>query len=371
MTITESISIENQVKKIALDEGAVLAGICSANNIKDKEFSDPTYLLLEAQSVISIAINYDEEAVKKYLSKEERDSLNLEEGRITKKLKAIGEKIKIFLEKKGYKAVNCDINLDYRNNSVNKTVAKALERMVSLINKEKDENYQLTSKEEKTLERLKKMILTGVRKTTFHYIPELSHKCVAEAAGLGRIGWSGNLITEKYGARVSLNSIITSAKLIPDKPLEKNPCMRCKLCEKACQGGLFSREGSQTIDIAGIKETIGKRNNEAYCVAICSGMKSQNRFKEWSTWSPFGSVTLPLDDTVNDFVRNLLAEAFTKGGEEAENMLKFVKYNYLGLHNKPLEEYLISCSFCQLICGPTMEDKKESYNFLINSGCLR
>jgi len=370
MTLTESITIENQIKQLARNEGAVLVGICAADSIKDKIFSDPTYLLPEAQSVISIAVNYSDKAIKKYLSKEERDSLNIEAGMNSKKLKAMGEKIKIFLEEKGYKAVNCDINLDYRNNDVNKNVTEILEKMVSLINKKKDGNYQLTSKEEKTLERLKKMILTGVRRTTFHYIPELSHKCVAEAAGLGRIGWSGNLITEKYGARVTLNSIITNAKLIPEKPLEKNPCVQCKICEKTCQGGLFSRDGSQTIDIAGIEETIGKRNNEAYCVAICSGMKSQNRFKEWSTWSPFGSVTLPLDGSVVDFVRNLLAEAFRKGGDEAENMLRFIRYNYLGLHNKPLDEYLISCSLCQLVCGPTMEDRKESYSLLINAGCV-
>jgi len=370
MTITESISIEDQIKQLAKDEGAVLVGICAADSIKDKVYSDPTYLLPEAQSVISIAVNYSNDAVKKYISKEERDSLNIEEGKHTKKLKAIGEKIKNFLEEKGNKAVNCDINLDYRNNDINKSAFDAIQRMVSLINKEKDGNYQLIRKEEKTLERLKKMILTGVRRTSFHYVPEFSHKCGAEAAGLGRIGWSGNLITEKYGARVTLNSIITDAKLIPDKPLEKNPCVQCKICEKTCQGGLFSRDDSQTITIAGIEETIGKRSSEAYCVAICSGMKSQNRFKEWSTWSPFGAVALPLEDSIVDFVRNLLAEAFMKGGDEAENMLKFIRYNYLGLHNKPLDQYLLSCSLCQLVCGPTMEDRKESYQLLVNAGCI-
>ena len=39
MTITKSSSLEEKVKKIALDEGAVLVGICSADSIKEKIFS--------------------------------------------------------------------------------------------------------------------------------------------------------------------------------------------------------------------------------------------------------------------------------------------------------------------------------------------
>lgn len=64
MSITESSSLEEVVKKIALDEGAVLVGICSADSIKDKIFSDPNYLLPGAQSVISIALSQDEESIK-------------------------------------------------------------------------------------------------------------------------------------------------------------------------------------------------------------------------------------------------------------------------------------------------------------------
>ncbi len=370
MTISKTISIEDKIKKIAKDEGAVLVGICSAESIKNKKFSDPTYLLPEAQSVISIAINFKDEVVKKYISKEDQHSFNLEEGLIARKLKEIGEKIKVFLEKQGYKAVNCDLNFDYRNVKVNKSIVNAVEKMVDLINKENDDSYHLTKTEYKTLENLRQLILPGIQRVSFHYVPELSHKCVAEAAGLGRIGWSGNLITEKYGARLLLNSIVTNAKLEPDKPLDKNPCVRCKLCESSCQGGIFSKDDSQIITIAGIEETIGKRKSEAYCAAICTGMKGQNKFKEWSTWSPFGPVSLPLDDSIDVFVQNMFADAIAKGGAEAENLIKFIRITYLKPHKRDLEENVLSCTLCQLVCGPTMEDKKESYDLLINSGCV-
>ena len=370
MTIVKNISLESQIKKLALDEGAVLVGICSADSIKDREFSDPNYLLPGAKSVISIAMNYTDEVVKKYLSKEDRHSLNLEEGLIVRKLKEIGEKIKILLEEQGYKANNCDLNFDYRNNKLNKAAYTAIKNLVELIDKDKDKSYQLTKAETKMLNNLKRLILPTIRKTSLHFIPELSHKCVAEAAGLGRIGWSGNLVTEKYGARVLLNSIITDANLEPDKTLEHNPCTGCKLCAGSCQGGLFSKDEQQIITIAGVQETIAKRNDETYCIAICSGMKGQNKFPEWSTWSPFGSVSLPSDDTIAGFVANMIAEAIEEGGEEAENMLKFIILNYKGLCKRDLDVDFLSCTCCQLVCGATNENKKESYNLLINSGCV-
>ena len=65
------MSIEEEIKKIALDGGASLVGICSADSINDKDFSDPNYLLPGAQSVVSIAVKMDDEIVRKYLSKED------------------------------------------------------------------------------------------------------------------------------------------------------------------------------------------------------------------------------------------------------------------------------------------------------------
>ena len=72
--------IEDEIKKIAVEAGADLVGICSAENIKDRDFSDPNYLLPGAKSVISIAVKMDDEIVGKYLSKEDYLSLCHEEG---------------------------------------------------------------------------------------------------------------------------------------------------------------------------------------------------------------------------------------------------------------------------------------------------
>lgn len=367
--------IEDEIKKLALEAGADLVGICSADSIKDKEFSDPNYLLPGAQSVVSIAVKFDDEKVRKYLSKEEYKPLLLEEGFITKKLKTIAETIKKYLEEKGFEAYNCDCNYDYRNiGTKGKIIVSTLRTLIDLINKEKDENVELTEKENKTLSSLKKLMLGGLRKTPMNLVPSLSHRCVAVAAGVGRIGWSGNLITEKYGARVLLNSIITTAKLKPDKLLAENPCVNCRLCEKSCQGGLFASDDEETINIAGIEENIAKRNNYAYCIAICSGMSGQNKFKEWSTWSPFrfdDIERLPLNETVASYVQNMFAKAVEKGGAEAENVYRLVENSYLGRNDKPAEDFRASCGFCQMVCsGHNLKKTKENYASIVNSGCI-
>jgi epoxyqueuosine reductase QueG len=369
------ISLEEQIKKLALDKGADLVGICSADIIKDKDFSDANYLLPGAQSVISIAIAMDDELVRKFLSKEDRKGLSFEEGEITKSLKRISEKIKAFLEEKGNRAYNCNVNFNYRfikrMKSTPEMIVSSFRNLVDLINKEKDENVTLTKKEEKSLEMLRKMLIPGIKKTPMDLVPNFSHRCAAVASGLGRVGFSGNIITEKFGARVLFNSIITDAKLKPDDPLEDHPCINCKICEKSCQGGLFTRNETQEIKIAGVKETIAKRNNYAYCIAVCSGMVGQNKFKEWTTHSPFrfdDIDKLPLDDSVVKYVQNMFAKALEKGGDEAENVIRLIENSYLGRNDKPTEDFRPSCGFCQLVCGPTLKDKKESYDSIVNSG---
>jgi len=373
MTVTKQIPLEEQVKKLALDEGVALVGICTADSIKEKDFSDASFMLPGAQSIVSIAIAMDDEIVKKYLSKEEYLPLCYEEGHITKDLLKIGDKIKELLEEKGFKAFRCNINFNYRNiNTTSKAVVPAIKELIGLIDKEKDPNIELSQKEKRTLDMLKKMIFSGFKRSPMTLVPNFSHRCAAVAAGLGRVGWSGNVITEKYGARVLFGSILTDAKLTPDKPLEKNPCIKCKLCEKSCQGGLFAKDETETIKIADVEETIAKRNNYGYCIAICSGMAGQNKFKEWSTWSPFrldDVDRLPLDDSITEYVQNMYVKALEKGGKEAENVLRLIENSFLGRNNKPAEDFRPTCGCCQLVCGPDIKSKKESYNLLVNSGC--
>ncbi|MEW5815731.1 MAG: epoxyqueuosine reductase [Spirochaetota bacterium] len=63
----------------------------------------------------------------------------------------------------------------------------------------------------------------------------LSHKHAAQAAGLGRMGKNSLLITPDYGNRVLLVSIITDVKLEPDPVIKDDLCIEgCSECIEAC-----------------------------------------------------------------------------------------------------------------------------------------
>ncbi len=75
----------------------------------------------------------------------------------------------------------------------------------------------------------------------------VSHKPVAVAAGLGRMGIHRNVIHPKFGnfillATVILDYEIETAESQP-QPIDFNPCLECKLCVAACPVGAISAQG--------------------------------------------------------------------------------------------------------------------------------
>ena len=59
----------------------------------------------------------------------------------------------------------------------------------------------------------------------------VSHKRVAEAAGLGRIGIHRNVIHPRFGNFVLLGTILVDVEIDRyDRPIDYNPCLECKLC---------------------------------------------------------------------------------------------------------------------------------------------
>lgn len=75
----------------------------------------------------------------------------------------------------------------------------------------------------------------------------VSHKRIAEAAGLGKMGIHRNLIHPELGNFILLGTVITDLEVEPEaqsRPIDYNPCLECKLCVAACPVGAIKPDGA-------------------------------------------------------------------------------------------------------------------------------
>lgn len=73
----------------------------------------------------------------------------------------------------------------------------------------------------------------------------VSHKPVAVAAGLGRMGIHRNVIHPRFGNFILLGTVLLDAEVSEySRPIEYNPCLECKLCVAACPTGAIGSDGS-------------------------------------------------------------------------------------------------------------------------------
>lgn len=72
----------------------------------------------------------------------------------------------------------------------------------------------------------------------------ISHKPVAVAAGLGRMGIHRNVIHPKFGNFILLGTVLIEAEVEASaQPLDFNPCLNCMLCVAACPVGAVKPDG--------------------------------------------------------------------------------------------------------------------------------
>lgn len=72
----------------------------------------------------------------------------------------------------------------------------------------------------------------------------VSHKPIAEAAGLGKMGLHRVHIHPVFGSFVLLNTVLIDTEVDEySSPLDYNPCLDCKICSAACPTGAIGPDG--------------------------------------------------------------------------------------------------------------------------------
>ncbi|WP_028583604.1 epoxyqueuosine reductase [Desulfogranum mediterraneum] len=320
-------STETNLKSLALRLGAKLVGITSRDRLFDGPPSaDPRYLLPTANSVISFALSLDRDMVQDFIAKRSWRPHCENRKAIAQRLYTIGDRLSEELRAGGHDAVNVDLNNNYRP---------------------EDAAADLTEM------------------TEFH--PDFSHRYAALAAGIGRLGWSGNLVTREYGALVELGSVITSARLSPDAPIpdHDHPCDRCKLCSLVCPVEMIQAKVSHQVSVAGVTETISRKRPNSCCWIGCSGYQGLASSSTWSNWSPY-RLPQPLPEKREEL--DALCIRLQKADPQMQDANNSFT-NYRQAIFTPDWFYYTVCGFCRCVCAPSREERRANHRLIINSGC--
>ena len=112
-----------------------------------------------------------------------------------------------------------------------------------------------------------RVALIPLSNTDSHFLT--ANRFAAVAAGLGEIGWNGQVLTPQYGPRQIFASLVTDAPLAFDS-LYDGPqlCQECHSCVKACPSQAISKEDSVSISVKGKTFSWGK-NDRLRCDWAC------------------------------------------------------------------------------------------------------
>jgi epoxyqueuosine reductase QueG len=319
-------NLENQIKTIAKQNGATLVGIASKERLMDAPPSaNPEYILPSARSAISLALSFNRKTIRSFLGKKEWLSHGDDRQQVARKLYLIGDSITDFLRSNGYDAVVVGVNNNFRPEEGARDVTEMTE-----------------------------------------FYPDFAHRYGAIAAGIARLGWSGNVLNPEYGALLELGTVLTSAELEPDPLLVENPCDKCKMCALVCPVEMISKKKTKQVGIAGITDEIAVKKPNTCCWIGCTGYQGLSKDKTWSNWSPYRLASpLPEDKNKLDELNIRLQKADPLLQLEDSSFTDYRKAAF-----NPDWHFATVCGNCRVVCWEKRTDREENMRILTSSGVV-
>jgi epoxyqueuosine reductase QueG len=220
------VSLNQLVEGFLLERGAIKVRFANLESLAGGPPSaDLTYQLEGARSAVSFALPLDRDRIRRYLAKEE-----YHEEQITVSIRSseLSKQCAQLLADEGHASARVHGNNRYRT---------------------EHPGWQLA----------------------MH--PDISHRYVAVASGLGSFGWSGNVGIKGYGTAVILGTVVTTADLTPTDPIpeEESFCDKCKICVGTCVGNMFSKSEEDSVVLGGKTFTFSRRIDKNRCNLVCGG----------------------------------------------------------------------------------------------------
>jgi len=360
-----NLSLEQKIKEYVHSQGVEVVGLAGPDRLDGPPSLDPTYTMKGARSIVSMAIPMDQIAIHDYMGKKSDAPHVVDQIKMNQRMFRVSEMVAGFIRSLGYKATVVPPNNSYRRHPY-----------------------------------------------IFATLPSFSHRFGAIAAGIAGQGWSGNVMTEEYGAATYLGTVVTDA-IFKSDPLRYSPrhfvddwCKKCRVCDKVCPLGMFIGENEEYILMNGELHPRAKRRDINLCNGGCFGLHALSNDKKWTTWGynwtkswmnvPLETLTrwkvipqfmaramsvgdsaprykmirhvagyMIKDDVLNEYIdqhpENMSEEMYTQA------YIKFgEKIGVKGLQDKTL----LTCGNCGLVCGPSVEESIRRYRLLTQSGLV-
>lgn len=315
-------TLNKKIEEFLLEKGAIKVGFVNLKSLEGGPPSvDLSYILPEAKSAISFALPLDRELIRKFLAKELHQEAEEDDAKVNAKIQKISNELVGWLNNKGFKAKAAAYNNTYRKE------IKGWQQSMP---------------------------------------PEISHRYIAAASGVGAFGWSGNIGIKNFGTAIILGTVVTDAELEPTSrlPPEERFCTQCKICVAACPASMFDAKEKTEIVLGGETFSYSRRNNILRCQLVCGGFSGLHRSGKWSTWSP-GRFKIPNDESK---ILSVLATAFYKYTKWPER--KPIGFGGFDSPVAPGVKLRLTCGMCQKICWGNDQETKKNWEILKNSGCV-